>query len=362
MPMYTHDRSRRRKGVNVAEIVAGVLGVILLILLIGAFSSQTPRRRDDRRVPKNRTRRSSPISFYTLTPLLPRAVNRSLSSARVTLTRQLEEHSVRERTSENKWKTSSRSKDGKIAELEKMIETLRAEKDAHHGSRSECDEKLAEAEGAQRAEAIRSERIKSKLDSARAAEHNQKMALGKCEQALERALQSAGQSDADAHRFSESVAAVADDDDDDWDEDLITDIVHPTSRYDRVPREGTSHHLAADEAEMHGLEDDAAAAMDAEEKLLTNARDPAMEYPDDLTDAEPEPEPVPPKKRKVEIEKKSKSKSPPPQKYKKPPAPPPARARNGRKLPPGKAPPATASELRRNRQKARQSLFASAEM
>jgi hypothetical protein len=51
--MYTHDRSRRRKGVNVAEIVAGVLGVILLILLIGAFSSQTPRRRDDRRVPKN---------------------------------------------------------------------------------------------------------------------------------------------------------------------------------------------------------------------------------------------------------------------------------------------------------------------
>ena len=31
MPMYTHDRSRRRKGVNVAEIVAGVLGVILLV-------------------------------------------------------------------------------------------------------------------------------------------------------------------------------------------------------------------------------------------------------------------------------------------------------------------------------------------
>jgi hypothetical protein len=59
--MYTHDRSRRRKGVNVAEIVAGVLGVILLILLIGAFSSQTPRRRDDRRrVPKNRTRRDPP--------------------------------------------------------------------------------------------------------------------------------------------------------------------------------------------------------------------------------------------------------------------------------------------------------------
>ena len=138
-----------------------------------------------------------------------------------------------------------------------------------------------------------------------------------------------------------------------------TDIVHPTSRYDRAPREGTSHHLAADEAEMHGLEDDAAAAMDAEEKLLTNARDPAMEYPDDLTDAEPA-EPVPPKKRKVEIEKKSKSKSPPPQKYKKPPAPP-ARFRNGRSLPPaGRA--ATASELRKNRQKARQSLFASAEM
>ena len=112
---------------------------------------------------------------------------------------------------------------------------------------------------------------------------------------------------------------------------------------------------------MHGLEDDAAAAMDAEEKLLIPpARDPAMEYPDDLTDAEPEPEPVPPKKRKVEIEKKSKSKSPPPQKYKKPPAPP-ARFRNGRSLPPaGRA--ATASELRKNRQKARQSLFASAEM
>lgn len=295
-------------------------------------------------------------------------MNRSLSSARVTLTRQLEEQSVRERTSENKWKTSSRSKDGKIAELEKMIETLRAEKDAHHGSRTECDEKLAEAEGAQRAEAIRSERIKKKLDSARAAEHNQKMALGKCEQALERALRSAGQSDADAHRFSESVAAVADADDDDWDEDLITDIVHPSSRYDRAPREGTSHHLAADEAEMHGLEDDAAAAMDAEEKASQNARDPAMEYPDVETDAETEsdaeaePEPLPPKKRKVEIEKKSKSKSPPPQKYKKPPAPPPARSRNGRKLPPGKAPPATASELRRNRQKARQSLFASAEM
>ena len=85
-------------------------------------------------------------------------MNRSLSSSRVTLKRQLDEQSIRERTSENKWKTSSRSKDGKIAELEKMIETLRAEKDAHHGSRSECDEKLAEAEGAQRAEAIRSER------------------------------------------------------------------------------------------------------------------------------------------------------------------------------------------------------------
>ncbi len=69
MPMYTHDRSRRRKGVNVGEIVAGVLGVILLILVIGAFSSRHPRRRDDRRVPKNRTRaRPSPISFYALTP------------------------------------------------------------------------------------------------------------------------------------------------------------------------------------------------------------------------------------------------------------------------------------------------------
>ena len=287
-------------------------------------------------------------------------MNRSLSSSRVALKRQLDEQSVRERTSENKFMTSSKSKDGKIAELEKTIETLRAEKDDHHVSRAECDEKLTEAEGALRAEAIRAERYKKKVDSARAAEHNQKMALGKCEQALERALESAGQSDADAHRFSESVAAVAADDDD-WDEDLITDIVHPSHRYDRAPRQGTSHHLAADEAEMHGLEDDAAAAMDAEEKLLTNARDPAMEYPDDLTDAEPA-EPVPPKKRKVEIEKKSKSKSPPPQKVKKPPAPPPARSRNGRKLPPGRAPPATASELQKNRQKARQSLFASAEM
>jgi hypothetical protein len=71
MPMYTHDRSRRRKGVNVAEIVAGVLGVILLILVIGAFSFRHPRRRDERRVPKNRTRailldfvlRADPLSF-----------------------------------------------------------------------------------------------------------------------------------------------------------------------------------------------------------------------------------------------------------------------------------------------------------
>ena len=284
-------------------------------------------------------------------------MNRSLSSARVTLTRQLNEQSVRERTSENKFMTSSKSKDGKIAELEKTIETLRAEKDDHHVSRAECDEKLTEAEGALRAEAIRAERYKKKVDSARAAEHNQKMALGKCEQALERALESAGQSDADAHRFSESVAAAAADDDDDWDEDLITDIVHPSHRYDRAPRHGTSHHLAADEAEMHGLEDDAAAAMDAEEKDSENARDPALEYPDGKDD---EPEPEPPRRRKVEIEKKSKSKPPPPQKYKKPPAPP-ARSRNGRNLPPaGRA--ATASELRKNRQKARQSLFASAEM
>lgn len=269
------------------------------------------------------------------------------------LKRQLDEQSVRERTSENKFMTSSKSKDGKIAELEKTIETLRAEKDDHHVSRAECDEKLTEAEGALRAEAIRAERYKKKVDSARAAEHNQKMALGKCEQALERALESAGQSDADAHRFSESVAAVAADDDD-WDEDLITDIVHPSHRYDRAPRQGTSHHLAADEAEMHGLEDDAAAAMAAEE-TPGNARDP-----DETIDLEPEPEP--PRRRKVEIEKKSKSKSPPPQKVKKPPAPPPARSRNGRKLPPGRAPPATASELQKNRQKARQSLFASAEM
>ena len=285
-------------------------------------------------------------------------MNRSLSSARVTLTRQLNEQSVRERTSENKWKTSSKSKDGKIAELEKMIETLRVEKDDHRGSRTECDEKLTEAEGALRAEAIRAERYKKNVDSARAAEHNQKMALGKCEQALERALESAGQSDADAHRFSESVAAAAAAAaDDDWDEDLITDIVHPSHRYDRAPRHGTSHHLAADEAEMHGLEDDAAAAMDAEEKDSENARDPALEYPDEKDD---EPEPEPPRRRKVEIEKKSKSKSPPPQKYKKPTAPP-ARFRNGRSLPPaGRA--ATASELRKNRQKARQSLFASAEM
>ena len=71
MPMYTHDRSRRRKGVNVAEIVAGVLGVILLILVIGAFCLRHPRRRDERRVPKNRTRailpdfvlRADPLSF-----------------------------------------------------------------------------------------------------------------------------------------------------------------------------------------------------------------------------------------------------------------------------------------------------------
>jgi len=109
---------------------------------------------------------------------------------------------------------------------------------------------------------------------------------------------------------------------------------------------------------MHGLEDDAAAAMDAEEKDSENARDPALEYPDGKDDEPAEPEP--PRRRKVEIEKKSKSKSPPPQKYKKPPAPP-ARSRNGRNLPPaGRA--ATASELRKNRQKARQSLFASAEM
>ena len=281
-------------------------------------------------------------------------MNRSLSSSRVALKRQLDEQSVRARTSENKFMTSSKSKDGKIAELEKTIETLRAEKDDHHVSRAECDEKLTEAEGALRAEAIRAERYKKKVDSARAAEHNQKMALGKCEQALERALESAGQSDADAHRFSESVAAAAADDDDDWDEDLITDIVHPSHRYDRAPRQGTSHHLAADEAEMHGLEDDAAAAMAAEE-TPGNARDP-----DETIDLEPEPEP--PRRRKVEIEKKSKSKSPPPQKVKKPPAPPPARSRNGRKLPPGRAPPATASELQKNRQKARQSLFASAEM
>ena len=282
-------------------------------------------------------------------------MNRSLSSSRVALKRQLDEQSVRERTSENKFMTSSKSKDGKIAELEKTIETLRAEKDDHHVSRAECDEKLTEAEGALRAEAIRAERYKKKVDSARAAEHNQKMALGKCEQALERALESAGQSDADAHRFSESVAAAAAaDDDNDWDEDLITDIVHPSHRYDRAPRQGTSHHLAADEAEMHGLEDDAAAAMAAEE-TPGNARDP-----DETIDLEPEPEP--PRRRKVEIEKKSKSKSPPPQKVKKPPAPPPARSRNGRKLPPGRAPPATASELQKNRQKARQSLFASAEM
>ena len=66
-------------------------------------------------------------------------MNRSLSSARVTLTRQLNEQSVRERTSENKWKTSSKSKDGKIAELEKMIETLRVEKDDHRGSHSVRD-------------------------------------------------------------------------------------------------------------------------------------------------------------------------------------------------------------------------------
>lgn len=284
-------------------------------------------------------------------------MNRSLSSSRVTLKRQLDEQSIRERTSENKWKTSSRSKDGKIAELEKMIETLRAEKEDHHGSRTECDEKLTEAEGALRAEAIRAERYKKKADSALAAEHNQKMALGKCEQALERALKSAGQSDADAHRFSESVAAVATDADDDWDEDLITDIVHPSHRYDRAPRQGTSHHLAADEAEMRGLEEDAAAAIGAEE-IAENARVLTPEVPDETIDLEPEPEP--PRRRKVEIEKKSKSKSTPPQKSKNPPAPPPASFRVGRKPPRRKAP--SASELRENRQKARQRLFASAEM
>ena len=38
MPMYHggHDRSRRKKGPSVAEIVAGVLGVVTLILLLGA--------------------------------------------------------------------------------------------------------------------------------------------------------------------------------------------------------------------------------------------------------------------------------------------------------------------------------------
>ncbi|MDC1215580.1 hypothetical protein N8152_02000 [bacterium] len=35
MPMYT-DRSRRRGGPTVAEVVAGVLGVVTLILLLGA--------------------------------------------------------------------------------------------------------------------------------------------------------------------------------------------------------------------------------------------------------------------------------------------------------------------------------------
>ena len=68
MPMYTHDRSRRRKGVNIAEVVAGVLGVILLILVIGAFSSQTPseaRRASGAEKPHGA--RPSPISFYTLT-------------------------------------------------------------------------------------------------------------------------------------------------------------------------------------------------------------------------------------------------------------------------------------------------------
>ena len=284
-------------------------------------------------------------------------MNRSLSSSRVALKRQLDEQSVRERTSENKFMTSSKSKDGKIAELEKTIETLRAEKDDHHVSRAECDEKLTEAEGALRAEAIRAERYKKKADSALAAEHNQKMALGNCEQALERALKSAGQSDEDAHRFSESVSAVATDADDDWDEDLITDIVHPSHRYDRAPRQGTSHHLAADEAEMRGLEEDAAAVIGAEE-IAENARVLTPEVPDETIDLEPEPEP--PRRRKVEIEKKSKSKSTPPQKSKNPPAPPPASFRVGRKPPRRKAP--SASELRENRHKARQRLFAAAEM
>ena len=103
---------------------------------------------------------------------------------------------------------------------------------------------------------------------------------------------------------------------------------------------------------MHGLEDDAAAAMAAEE-TPGNARDP-----DETIDLEPEPEP--PRRRKVEIEKKSKSKSTPPQKSKNPPAPPPASFRVGRKPPRRKAP--SASELRENRHKARQRLFAAAEM
>jgi hypothetical protein len=36
MPMYHHDRSRRRGGINVAEIIAGALGVVVLILIVGA--------------------------------------------------------------------------------------------------------------------------------------------------------------------------------------------------------------------------------------------------------------------------------------------------------------------------------------
>jgi hypothetical protein len=285
-------------------------------------------------------------------------VNRSLSGAKATLARRLDEQTVRERASENQCKAKTQSQGTKIDELERVIETLKRDNEDERASATKCDERVAEKEGALRAELIRSGHLKTNLDSARAAEHNQKSALGKCEQALERALIEAAQSDVseEARRLSQSASAAAADDDeddrfDDWDprEDLITDIVHPIDRYDRVPREGTSHHLAGDADEMLGLEDD------AEEDIERREEDRENETlidgtPEDLSPEEPEP----PKRTE-----KPAARKPEPWKSSPPPS---SRGGRRRPMPTGKERPATASELRRKRKDARSSLFASAEM